>query len=234
MFQLNRDQKTLDPQGNWIEEKCLTEVNQSEQIRYGERVYNLKQIIVHHGGSTLRGHYTMFDVEEMCEFDDTPPSFKSVTEEMMTTAKQEGYIYFYEIDKSVEEPAAAPDVLKTPSKATTSAPDGPSGQQNYLLEQSDSDSVPPGPSGRQTDLPEQSDSDGVPPGPSGRQTDLPDQSVYVAPPERQTSEPHDPHCSPVRGVSRKILQSPTVLHTPERRLSRTEQLRTPERTKSRK
>ena len=102
MFQLNRDQKALDPEGNWIEEKCLTEVNQAEQIRYGERVYNLKQIIVHHGESTRRGHYTTYDVDEMKVFDDTPPSFESVTEEMMTIAKQQGYIYFYEIDDTVE------------------------------------------------------------------------------------------------------------------------------------
>ena len=90
----------------------MTEVSQTEQIRYGERVYNLKQIILHHGESTLRGHYTMFDVEAMCEFDDTPPSFKPVTEEMMTNAKQQGYIYFYEIDESVEEPPVELDCVE--------------------------------------------------------------------------------------------------------------------------
>ena len=84
--------------------------------------------------------------------------------------------------------------------------DGPSGQQTYLLEQSVSKS-PQGPSGQQTKLLDQS-----PMGPcEGHPISVPVIS------------------SPIRSVSRQILQSPTVVNTPEKRLSREAQLRTPER-----
>ena len=103
IFQLNRDQKTLDHQGNYTEAKVLTSVNGTEQITYGDRKYNLVQIVLHSGEGTERGHYTTFDVVEKKEFDDSPPSFQSVTEERMTGAKQQGYLYFYEInDRYVE------------------------------------------------------------------------------------------------------------------------------------
>ena len=103
--------------------------------------------------------------------------------------------------------------------------DGPSGQQSYLLDQRLSKS-PEGPSGQQTYLLEQSVSKS-PRGPSGQQTKLLDQSPMGPCEGHPISVPVI--SSPIRSVSRQILQSPTVVNTPERRLSREAQLRTPER-----
>ena len=99
--------------------------------------------------------------------------------------------------------------------------DGPSGQQSYLLDQRLSKS-PEGPSGQQTDLLDQSVAS-----PSGQQTKLLDQSPMGPCEGHPVSIPVI--SSPIRSVSRQILQSPTVVNTPERRLSREAQLRTPER-----
>ena len=102
MFQLNRNQRVVDHTGKYIEEKCLTAVLQTQRIQYGERTYNLRQVILHTGEGTQRGHYTTYDVEEMKVFDDSPPSFKSATDEMMSTAKRQGYIYLYQIDENID------------------------------------------------------------------------------------------------------------------------------------
>ena len=99
--------------------------------------------------------------------------------------------------------------------------DRPSGQQSYLLDQRLSKS-PEGPSGQQTDLLDQSVAS-----PSGQQTKLLDQSPMGPCEGHPVSIPVI--SSPIRSVSRQILQSPTVVNTPERRLSREAQLRTPER-----
>ena len=101
-FQLNRDQRVVDHSGKYIEEKCLTDVLETMRIRYGERMYNLRQVIQHTGKGTQSGHYTTYDVEEMKVFDDSPPSFKSATDEMMSTAKRQGYIYLYQIDENID------------------------------------------------------------------------------------------------------------------------------------
>ena len=80
----------------------MTAVLQTQRIQYGERTYNLRQVILHTGEGTQRGHYTTYDVEEMKMFDDSPPSFESVTLAQMTNARLQGYIYLYEIDENVE------------------------------------------------------------------------------------------------------------------------------------
>ena len=67
----------------------------------------------------------------------------------------------------------------------------------------------------------------TPQGPSGQQTKLLEQSPMGPFEGHPVSVPTI--SSPVRSVSRQILQSPTVVQTPERRLSREAQLRTPER-----
>ena len=133
--------------------------------------------------------------------------------------------------------------------------DGPSGQQTNLLDQS-----PMGPcEGHQVSVPPISSpvrsAPKTPQGPSGQQTKLLNQSpmgpckghpVYVAPPDQLTGSGDDNSnlvpctialervatSSPVRNVSRKILQSPNVVRTPERRMSREALLRTPERTRT--
>ena len=105
--------------------------------------------------------------------------------------------------------------------------DGPSGQQTNLLDQS-----PMGPcEGHQVSVPPISSpvrsAPKTPQGPSGQQTKLLEQSP-MGPFEGHTiSVPTI--SSPVRSVSRQILQSPAITPTPERRLSREAQLRTPER-----
>ena len=79
-----------------------TAVSQPDRIRYGDRMYNLLQIVLHSGDGPHGGHYTSFDIEEMKEFDDSPPSFNLVTDERMTMAKQQGYIYLYQIDPNMD------------------------------------------------------------------------------------------------------------------------------------
>ena len=102
IFQLNRDQKVTDHTGKYIEEKCLTDVTQCQHVCYGDRKYNLRQIILHTGEETLQGHYTAYDVEEMKVYDDSPPSFTAATDKMMTNAMQKGYLYLYQIDSNVD------------------------------------------------------------------------------------------------------------------------------------
>ena len=111
--------------------------------------------------------------------------------------------------------------LHTRDEVVLPTGDGLSGQQTYLLEKSapktpaaDHVALPTGegPSGQQNYLLEQSDPKS-PQGPSGQQTKLLDQSPMGP------FEGHQVHLT-ASSVSRQILQSPTVVKTPERRLSR--------------
>ena len=150
------------------------------------------------------------------------------------------YYFFFSCGDSTE-PAAEHDDVRGPSEATMTDPDGPTGQQTKLLDQS-----PMGPfQGQPISVPNLSS-----PVRSFSRQILQSPSIAPTPErrlERQTSVPHGPSgddnanvvpqnlSSPARSsVSRRILQSPNVGKTPERRLSREEQLRTPERTRSRK
>ena len=102
IFQLNRDQQVVDHTGQYREEKCETDVHQCQHVCYGGRKYNLKQIILHTGEGTEGGHYTTYDIEERKVYDDSPPSFLPATDEMVTNAKQQGYLYLYQIDSDIE------------------------------------------------------------------------------------------------------------------------------------
>ena len=87
--------------------------------------------------------------------------------------------------------------LHTVDEVVLPTGEGPSGQQNYLLDQSGSKS-PQGPRGD---------------GPSGD-----DDNANLVPPIQSTIAPAEATSLPVRSVSQKILQSPNVL-TPEKQLS---------------
>ena len=102
---------------------------------------------------------------------------------------------------------------------STTLNEGSLGQQNYLLEKRVYDGAEQGPSGQETDLLDQSDYDGAGQGPSGQENDLLDQSDYGIPLDRQKSLPTAMgDCSviqcpttPVRNVTKKLLQTPSPL-----------------------